>query len=240
MPPPPVAQPAPAVHPLGNNTQPYPGPAYNATNGPNVIVDDKSIANVFCFGAFTDKVTGVVYNNLTGNFPFMSLDGSVCFFVMYHYETNAIFATLIANLDDKSIFEAHKAHFEMLEAKGYKPRVNVMDNQATKYIKQFLTKKECKLQLVKPHNNCMNAAKRAIQMFKDAFIATLATTDTNFPLQVWDRLAPQVQDTLNLLRASHVNLLISAYKALNGPYDWGRYPLAPHGCKAIIYKTPAV
>jgi hypothetical protein len=77
-------------------------------------------------------------------------------------------------------------------------------------------------------------------MFKDVFIATLATTDTNFPLQLWDRLAPQVQDTLNLLRALRVNPSISAYEALNGPYDWGRYPLAPPGCKAIIYKAPAV
>jgi hypothetical protein len=83
-------------------------------------------------------------------------------------------------------------------------------------------------------------AKRAIQMFEDALIATLATTITNFPLQLWDRLAPQVQDTLNLLRASCVNPLISVYKALNGPYDWGRYLLAPPRCKAIIYKAPAV
>jgi hypothetical protein len=44
------------------------------------------IANVFCFGAFADKVTGVVYNDCTGKFPFMSLDGNVCFFVMYHYK----------------------------------------------------------------------------------------------------------------------------------------------------------
>ncbi len=33
----------------------------------------------------------------------------------------------------------------MLEAKGYKPKMNVMDNQATKYIKQFLTKKRMQL-----------------------------------------------------------------------------------------------
>jgi hypothetical protein len=239
-PPPPVVQPDPAVHPLGNNTQPYPGPAYNATNGPNIIVDDKLITNMFCFGTFADKVTGVVYNNLRGNFPFMLLDGSVCIFVMYHYETNAILATPIANLDDKSIFKAYKAYFEMIEAKGYKPRVNVMDNQTTKYIKKFLTKKECKLQLVEPHNHRVNAAERAIQTFKDAFIAMLATTDTDFPLQLWDRLAPQVQDMLNLLTALCVNPSISANEALNSPYDWGRYPLAPPGCKAIIYEAPAV
>jgi hypothetical protein len=107
-PPLPVAQPAPAVHPLGNNTQPCPSPAYNATNGPNVIVDDESIANVFCFAAFADKVTGVMYNELTGNCPFMLLDRSVCFFVMYHCETNAILATPIANLDGKSILRHTK------------------------------------------------------------------------------------------------------------------------------------
>jgi len=63
------------------------------------------------------------------------------FFVLYHYETNSILATPITNLDDKSIFDTHKANFEMLEAKGYKPKVNVMDNQATKYIKSFSPKK---------------------------------------------------------------------------------------------------
>jgi hypothetical protein len=128
----------------------------------------------------------------------------------------------------------------MLEAKVYKPKVNVMENQAKKYIKQFLTKKECKLQLVEPHNHQVNAAKRTIQTFKDAFISTLATTNTAFPLPLWDKLAPQVQDTLNLLRALRSNPAISAYKALNGPYNWDWYPLAPPGCKAILYKAPVV
>ena len=32
----------------------------------------------------------------------------------------------------------------------------------------------------------------------------------------------------------------SEYEALNGPYHWGRYPLAPIGCKAIIYEAPTV
>jgi hypothetical protein len=28
-----------------------------------------------------------------------------------------------------------------------------------------------------------------------------------------------------------------AYEAIDGPYDWNRFPLAPLGCKAIIYKS---
>ena len=76
----------------------------------------------------------------------MSIDGSVCFFVMYHYETNAILVkATIKNLDDHSIYEAYKELFEHLEVKGYKPKMNVMDNQAMKYIKKLLTVKDCNL-----------------------------------------------------------------------------------------------
>jgi hypothetical protein len=111
-----------------------------------------------------------------------------------------------------------------------------MDNQATKHIKQFLTKQDCRLQLVEPHNHGVNMAEQAIQTFKNAFIAALATTDSEFLLKLWEKSTPQVQDTLNLMCASRTNPTIFAYKALNGPYDWNRYPLAPLGCKAVIYK----
>ncbi len=216
----------------------YPGPAHGVQLGPNVITDDgnESIANIFYFGAFADKNNGIVYHDLTGLFPFMLFDGSICFFVLYHYESNAILATPIAGLDNVSIYIAYKKFFEDLTAKGFKPKLNVMDNQVTQHIKKFLTENDCKLQIVKPHNHGVNAAKRAIQTFKGAFIAALATTDSDFPLQLWDRLTPQVEDTLNMLRASRINPSKSAYKILNGPYDWNRYPLVPLGCKAVVYK----
>ncbi len=167
---------------------PYPGPAYGARVGPHVVDndDDEYIANIFCFGAFADKNSGIVYHDLTGSLPFMSFDGSVCFFVLYHYESNAILATPIAGLDDVSIFNTYKKYFKELIAKGFKPKLNVMDNQVTKHIKKFLTENDCKLQVVEPHNHRVNAAERAIQTFKAAFIAALATTDSDFPLQLWD------------------------------------------------------
>jgi hypothetical protein len=75
---------------------------------PNLIGDDEdeSIANVFCLWAFADKNSGIVYHDLTGSFPFMSLDGSIRFLVLYHYKSNCILGTPIAGLNDKSIFEA--------------------------------------------------------------------------------------------------------------------------------------
>jgi hypothetical protein len=104
----------------------------------------ESVANVFCFGAFADKNNGLVYNDLTGSFPFISLDGSVFFLVMYHYKANAILAKPISALDYISIFNAYKMQFDDLTSKGFKPKINIMDNQATKHIKAFLTEHQCK------------------------------------------------------------------------------------------------
>ncbi len=113
-----VVEPVPVILPFDNahpDYQPIP-------SGPNLIADDEdqSIANIFCFGAFADKQSGIVYHDLTGSFPFMSFDGSVCFFVLYHYESNAILATPIAGLDDVSIFKAYKQYIEELAQKGFK------------------------------------------------------------------------------------------------------------------------
>jgi hypothetical protein len=121
----------------------------------NIIPNDSDalMANVFCFGAFADKRTGVMYNDMTGNFPVVSLDGGVCYLIIYHYETNSILATPITGLTNVIVF------LEMLKEKGFKVKMNVMDNQATKNIKKFFTKKECDIQLVKPNNKRLNAAE---------------------------------------------------------------------------------
>jgi len=130
-------------------------------SGPHLIADnvDQSISNIFCFGAFADKQCGIVYHDMTGLFPFMSFDGSVCFFVLYHYKFNAILATPTAGLDDMTNFKAYKAYFDELEQKGYKPKLNIMDNQATNHIKKILTENVCKLQVVEPNNHRVNAAE---------------------------------------------------------------------------------
>ena len=224
----------PSVPALPQEPQAYLGHPGGNTAGPNLNgdeEDDESIANMFCFGTFTDRNRNILYHNLTGSFTFMSYDGSVCFFILYHYESNSILATPIAGLSNVSIIQAYKQQFKMLKVNSFKPKLNIMDNQATKHIKTYCTKNKCKLQLVEPHNHCVNAA---IQTLKDTFVSALAMTDSNFPLQLWDKLTPLVQDTLNLLRTSRIDPSKSAYEILNGLYNWDRYPLAPLGCKAVV------
>ena len=145
--------------------------------------------------------------------------------------------TPITGLDSERILETYKKNFEYLLGKGFKkPKVNVMDNQATKAIKATLTPQQVTLQLVEPHNHRVNAAERAIQTFKNRFIGALGTTDSKFLIQLWDKLSPQVQDCINLLCRSCILPSKLAYKTLKGPYDGNHYPLAPLGTRAIIYE----
>jgi hypothetical protein len=147
--------PVPSIHSKESSVYILQRPVEGPTEPHLIIIeeDEESIANMFAFGAFADKNNGIVYHDLTGSFPFMSLDGSVCFFVLYHYESNCILPAPISGLDDISIFNTYKMQFEELAAKGFTPKLNVMDIQATKHIKKFLTDHECKLQLVEPHNH---------------------------------------------------------------------------------------
>jgi hypothetical protein len=72
----PIPQIAPPVLPLF-----VPNVIQDVHTGPNIIADDsdESIENIYCFGAFADKTTNVVYHDLTGSFPFMSFDRACVF-----------------------------------------------------------------------------------------------------------------------------------------------------------------
>ena len=93
-------------------------------------------------------------------------------------------------------------------------------------------------QLVPPHIHRRNASERAIRIFKNHFIAGLASTDPNFHLSNWCRLLPQAELTLNLLRTSRLNPKLSAYAQLEGTFDFTCTPLAPPGTRIIIHEKP--
>jgi hypothetical protein len=113
----------------------------------------------------------------------------------------------------------------------------MIDSQASKIIKQYLTPKQCDLMLAKPNNHHVNAAKGAIQTFKDHFVSALTTTNSKIPLQLWDCLTLHVETLLNMLWPLRINPTKLAYEVLHGPCNWNRFPLALPGCKAVIYES---
>jgi hypothetical protein len=88
------------------------------------------------------------------------------------------------------------------------------------------------------HVHRRKAAERAIWTFKNHFIAGLCSADYDFPIRLWDKLLPQAETTLNLMRASRADSSKSAYKATFGPFNHNHTPLAPPGCKVLIHEKP--
>jgi len=68
--------------------------------------------------------------------------------------------------------------------RGLKPTFNVLDNKASKVIKEFLQGENSPYQFVEPHNHRVNASERAIQTWKNHFLSGLCTTDSDFSTQL--------------------------------------------------------
>jgi hypothetical protein len=73
--------------------------------------------------------------------------------------------------------------------------------------------------LVEPTYHRVNAAECTIQTFTDHLVSALATTDSEFPLQLWDCLAPHVETSLNMLRPLCIDPTNLAYEIIHEPYD---------------------
>jgi hypothetical protein len=132
--------------------------------------------------------------------------------------------------------------FQFLEqelvAKGLKPKLMKLDNEASKLLKNYIYKQEIAFQLVPPYSHRRNSAEREIRSFKDHLIAGLCSTDKTFPMHLWDRILPQAVITLNMLRTSRINPKISAATHIFGQHDYNRAPMAPPGTRIIAHETP--
>ena len=139
--------------------------------------------------------------------------------------------------NDQCMVAAYNDIYNHLTAAGHKPKLNVTDKECSKAIQNYIMSQNVDWQLVEPDNHQVNAAERAIQTFKNHFLAVLASVDAGFPLQLWCYLLVQAEMTLNMLRTSRRNPSISAYESLNGKFDYNKNPLAPPGTKALIYEA---
>jgi hypothetical protein len=66
----------------------------------------------------------------------------------------------------------------------------------------------------------------------------LSSVDPLFPLYLWDRLLPQAEITLNLLRTSPLHPQLSASGHFHGLVVYNKTDFAPPGCKIIAHEKP--
>jgi hypothetical protein len=161
--------------------------------------------------------TGKIFTDLTGRSDML---------VVYEYDSNFIHVEAVTSKSGPDILAAYKIAHALLTSCGLRPRIQRLDNEASNALQQFMHSAEVDFQLAPPHVHRRNAAERSIRTFKNHLIAGLCSTDCDFPLNLWDRILPQAIITLNLLRQSRINHLLSAYAQVHGAFDDNRPPMA--------------
>jgi hypothetical protein len=82
--------------------------------------------------------------------------------------------------------KAYDTVHQELTVKGFKPKLQTLNNEASAALNNFFTVNDIAYQLVPTRCHRRNAAERVIRTFKEHFVAGLYSVDPAFPLHSWD------------------------------------------------------
>jgi hypothetical protein len=139
---------------------------------------DHGIKTQFVYAATIDA--GQIYTDQTGRFPVVSSKVNKYIMLLYYYDSNAILTQPIKDRTAPELLKAFQVMEQELVARGLKPKVTKLDNEASKLLKMYLHQQHITFQLVPPYSHRRNSAERAIISFKDHLIAGLCSLTNHF------------------------------------------------------------
>ena len=181
---------------------------------------------------------GTLYTDQTGKFPHLSSQGNRYQMILYHVDSNSIWAEPTKNKTEGELILARNRALQRMKACGIQPTRQVLDNEISAAYKLAITESGMTYQLVPPDDHRRNIAEKAIQTWKDHFIAVISGTDAKFPLHLWCQLLPQMERQLCLLRQSNAYPHISSHTHLYGHHDYNAHPFVPLGMEALVHDKP--
>ncbi len=186
--------------------------AFGVENSTRLIKKECTV--IYCILDMEDEAAQKIYTNQPGRFPKKPSRGNQYIMVLTKIDSNAILIEPMKNRTAGEMIRAYQVLIDQLNSAGIFPKLQILDNECSAEMKAAITLNKMKLQLVPPHDHCCNLAKKAIQTFKDHFVAILCGADNVFSLHLWNRLLPQAKHTLNMSRPSQMMPTISAYAYL--------------------------
>ncbi len=102
--------------------------------------------------------------------------------VLYETTSNAILVQGMKNRTLGEMVLAYMILIARLKLARIEPKIHLLDNKCSQEYKDKISGNGITYQLVPPHNHRRNIAKKAIQTFKDHFVAVLCGTDKKFPI----------------------------------------------------------
>jgi hypothetical protein len=111
---------------------------------------DHGIKTQFIYAATIDA--GQIYTDQTGRFPVVSSKGNKYIMILYDYDSNAILAQPIKNRTAPELLKAFQVMEQELVARGLKPKLMKLDNEASTLLKTYLHQQDITFQLVPPYS----------------------------------------------------------------------------------------
>eukprot|EP00957_Ditylum_brightwellii_P103017 7851298-Ditylum_brightwellii.AAC.1 len=102
--------------------------------------------------------------------------------VFYLYDANYIQGIPIKNRSAGEFEWAYAEAYEMMRTKGYKPKLHKLDNEISRRLKAWIERQQTTMQYTPPDMHRTNAAEKAIQTWKNHFLAGLASLPAKFPI----------------------------------------------------------
>ena len=172
-----------------------------------LVDDDRSTLKVEI-----DEIDKQIFADLTGRFPCESASGMQYIMVMKCSVTGYIHVEPLSSRKASEFTRAFQEGVNFFKSFGGTHNKVKVDNESSGTFREQRRENDMLVDFVAPNNHRQNPAERDIRTFKNHFIATLCTTDPTFPLSQWDRLLPQAELTLNLMRESPLQRNLSSWE----------------------------
>jgi hypothetical protein len=117
---------------------------------------------------------GQLYTDLTGRFPVRSSKGNWYVIICYSYDCNYVNAVPMKSRSASEWLKSYEHIQQELTSRGFRPKLQNLDNDASATLKSFFTENNVDYQLVPPHCHRRNAAERAVCTFKEHFVSGMA------------------------------------------------------------------
>jgi hypothetical protein len=188
--------------------------------------------------AIFDRNGDVIFADATGRFPLPSADGKEYILIMTY--KNYIKPVAFANRGADAYVKAFREGIHFFKNLGHNVTSIVLDNETSAAVLKLFKEEKLSYQFVPPGTKRSNKAERAIQTFRNHFIAVLGTIHKDFPMDRWDLLLPHIETTLNLLHPFEDDNMKSAYEGIfRHKYDFLQHPMGPAGTLLYVFEPPS-
>jgi hypothetical protein len=184
------------------------------------------------------KLAEEIHTDQTGASPVTSQWGYRYIMVGIYIDANYISCKLMKNRTEGKMIAAYQKMVDRMKIAGLGLKHHWLHNKCLENFKKCIKKNHMTWELVPPDCHWRNIAERAIQTFKNHFVAILSRVDDRFPLSLWCHLVRPAELTVNLLQQSNVVPKILAYVHVHGQHNYMKRPFAPLGCVVMAHLKP--